>query len=139
MKADLKSSWVSYRKFMSDFATLAKPLNILTHGDQWEDENLAFFNKLVSSLCHLSILRIFHYHQTHFGYKLMHLMVAQVVVSVYANITKNCLLPALTDWFVQEGMVLFQRCSRVPGYRDSPARSVLKAPSAPNKSTFSND
>ncbi len=65
-KADLKSflGLLSYyRKFTPTFASIAKPLNVLTHRDAknvilWEDGCLASFNKLVSSLCHLSILHI---------------------------------------------------------------------------------
>ncbi len=65
-KADLKSflGLLSYyRKFIPTFASITKPLNVLTHRDaknviQWEDGCLASVNKLVSSLCHLSILHI---------------------------------------------------------------------------------
>ena len=82
-KADLKSflGLLSYyRKFIPSFASIAKPLNVLTHRDaknviQWEDGCLASFNKLVSLLC-LYLFYIFHCLQTHFYYKLMHPMLA---------------------------------------------------------------
>ncbi len=61
-KADLKSflGLLSYyRKFIPSFASIAKPLNVLTQDTknviQWKDGCLASFNKLVSSLCHLSV------------------------------------------------------------------------------------